>query len=120
VRLVAALLAVKVPFPVAARRGSPLPSFGAKALHAAQASISVPSTEKCSSDSSALTRSWFSIAAMNCAAMSPAISRRGRADLLHHPFNEVMEDAKFAVEGFDELLIGLNPHDRFWQHVMPA
>ena len=41
----------------------------------AHASIRVPSTEKWSSDSSLLTRSWFSTAAMNCAAMSPSISR---------------------------------------------
>src|SRR4029077_8949323 len=41
----------------------------------AHASISVPSTEKWSSDSSVLTRSWFSTAAMNLLAMSPAIRR---------------------------------------------
>src|SRR6266403_5090130 len=55
--------------------GSPLPSFGRKLFMLAHASISVPSTEKWSSDSNVLTRSWLSTAAMNCAAMSPAISR---------------------------------------------
>ena len=34
--------------------------------------------------------------------------------------DKVIEDLKFAVEGLDELLIGLNPHHKFWQHVMPA
>ena len=32
----------------------------------------------------------------------------------------VVFPAKFAAEGFDELLIRLNPHDQFRQHVMPA
>ena len=41
----------------------------------AHASISVPSTEKWSSDSSALTGSWFRTAAMNLRAMSPSIRR---------------------------------------------
>src|ERR1700761_7870989 len=36
--------------------------------------MSVPSTEKCSSDSKALTRGRFSTAAMNAAAMSPSSS----------------------------------------------
>jgi len=55
--------------------GWPLPSFGRKLFMLAHASISVPSTEKWSSDNSALTRSWFSTAAMKLAAMSPAIRR---------------------------------------------
>jgi hypothetical protein len=41
----------------------------------AQESIRVPSTEKWSSLSSALTRGWPSMAAMNWPAMSPAITR---------------------------------------------
>ena len=31
-----------------------------------------------------------------------------------------IEDLQLAVEGLDELLIGLNPHDELWKHVMPA
>jgi hypothetical protein len=84
VPLVAAFLAVKVALAPGLRRGrllrpgaggSPLPSFGRKLFMLAHASISVPSTEKCSSESSALTRCWFSTAAMNWTAISPAISR---------------------------------------------
>jgi hypothetical protein len=41
----------------------------------AQASIRVPSTEKCSSDKSALIRGWPSTAAMSFAATSPSSSR---------------------------------------------
>jgi hypothetical protein len=33
---------------------------------------------------------------------------------------EVVEDLQVTVEGFDELLIWLDPHDHFWKHVMPA
>jgi hypothetical protein len=41
----------------------------------AHASISVPSTEKCSLDSSRLTRGWASTARRNRAAISPSSSR---------------------------------------------
>jgi hypothetical protein len=49
--------------------------LGLKLFMLAQASIKVPSTEKWSSDSNALTRGWLSNAARNLAAMSPAKSR---------------------------------------------
>src|SRR6516165_5375949 len=42
------------------------------------------------------------------------------ADLFHNPLDKVVEDLQLAVEGLDERLIGLNPHDQLWQHVMPA
>jgi hypothetical protein len=42
------------------------------------------------------------------------------ADLFHHTFDKVIEDAQFVVERFDERLIGLNPHDKLGQHVVPA
>jgi len=41
-------------------------------------------------------------------------------DLFHDPLNKVIEDLEFTIEGFDKLLIGLNPHDNLWKHVMPA
>src|SRR5215472_4749667 len=41
-------------------------------------------------------------------------------DLFHDPLDKVVEDLQLVVEGLDELLIGLNPHDQLWQHVMPA
>ena len=41
-------------------------------------------------------------------------------DLLHYALDKVVEDLEFAVEGCDKLVIGLNPHDKLWQHVMPA
>src|SRR5215472_19292518 len=43
-----------------------------------------------------------------------------RADLLHHAFDKVIEDPQLAVERLDEHLIRLDPHDNFWQNVMPA
>ena len=55
--------------------GSPEPSFGRKLFIEAQASIRVPSTEKCSSDSNLLTRGWDRTAAINLAATSPASNR---------------------------------------------
>jgi hypothetical protein len=55
--------------------GEPLPSFGRKLFMLAHASISVPSTEKWSSDSSAFTSGRLSTLAMNLAAISPSISR---------------------------------------------
>ena len=42
------------------------------------------------------------------------------ADLFHDAFDKEVEDLQLAVEGVDELLIGLNPHDNLWQHVMPT
>src|SRR6185437_4876062 len=51
--------------------------FGWNDLWLAQAWISVPSTEKCSSDISALTLGWLMIAPSNPRAMSPS-SRRSR------------------------------------------
>ena len=56
--------------------GSP-PSFGRKLFMEAQASISVPSTEKWSLDNSRLTRGRASTAARNFVTISPA-SRRSR------------------------------------------
>ena len=41
-------------------------------------------------------------------------------DLFHDPLDKEVEDLEFMVEGFDELLIGLNPHDNLWKHVVPA
>jgi hypothetical protein len=42
------------------------------------------------------------------------------ADLFHDVLDKEVEDLQLAVEGLDELLIGLNPHDDLWKHVMPA
>src|SRR6516165_1236778 len=42
------------------------------------------------------------------------------ADLFHYALDKVVEDLQLAVERLDERLIGLNPHDQLWQHVMPA
>src|SRR5262249_11486996 len=53
----------------------PLPSLGRKLFCEAQASISVPSTEKCSSDNSGLTCGWFKSLVMNLANTSPFCSR---------------------------------------------
>ena len=50
-------------------------SFGMKLFIEAHASISVPSTEKCSLDSNRLTRGWASTARRNRAAISPSSSR---------------------------------------------
>ncbi len=55
--------------------GLPDPSLGWKLLGLLQASISVPSTEKCSLDSNRLTRPWATTAARNFTATSPANSR---------------------------------------------
>jgi hypothetical protein len=55
--------------------GSSEPSFGRKLFIDAHASISVPSTEKCSLDRSFVTRGCESTAARNFAAMSPSSSR---------------------------------------------
>src|SRR5262245_30557274 len=52
---------------------SPLPSLGRKLFCEAQASISVPSTEKCSSDNSGLTCGWFKSLVMNLANTSPLV-----------------------------------------------
>src|ERR1700758_350720 len=54
---------------------SPLPSLGRKLFWEAQASINVPSTEKCSSDNSGLTCGWFRSLVMNFANTSPFCSR---------------------------------------------
>src|SRR5664280_834847 len=54
---------------------SPLPSLGRKLFCEAQASISVPSTEKCSSDNSGLTCGWFRSWVMNFVNTSPVCSR---------------------------------------------
>src|SRR4029077_5860112 len=53
------------------------PPFGPKLLMPAQASISVPSTEKCSLDRSLRTFGKFSTPAKNFTAISPS-SRRSR------------------------------------------
>src|SRR5215831_14484596 len=50
-------------------------SFGLKLFIEAQASINVPSTEKCSLDNSRLTRGRDNTADRNLAAMSPANNR---------------------------------------------
>jgi hypothetical protein len=54
--------------------GSPL---GLKLFMLAKASISVPSTLKCSSESSARTSGWLSTARKNLAAMSRRAAGRG-------------------------------------------
>src|SRR5262249_33683096 len=41
------------------------------------------------------------------------------ADLFHHALDEEIEDLQLTVEGHDELLIRLNPHDNLWKDVMP-
>ena len=55
--------------------GSPLPSFRRKLFIDAQASINVPSTEKCSVESSGLICGSARIAARKPHAMSPSSSR---------------------------------------------
>jgi hypothetical protein len=42
------------------------------------------------------------------------------ADLFHDALDKEVEDLELAVEGFDEHLIGFNPHDDLWKHVVPA
>ena len=49
--------------------------LGAEALCEAHASMSVPSTEKCSSDNSGLTCGWFRSLVMNLINTSPFCSR---------------------------------------------
>src|SRR5215204_6613612 len=74
--VVGAALAVEVALTVAPRRWRIAePSFGRKLFIDAQASISVPSTLKCSVDSRRLTLGWASTAARNLCATSPASSR---------------------------------------------
>jgi hypothetical protein len=41
-------------------------------------------------------------------------------DLFCDALDKVVEDLEFAIEGFDKLLIGRNPHDNLWKHIMPA
>src|SRR5215472_14698114 len=41
-------------------------------------------------------------------------------DLFHDALDKVVEDLQLVVEGLDERLIGFDPHDQLWQHVMPA
>src|SRR5215472_18505049 len=41
-------------------------------------------------------------------------------DLFHDPLDKVVEDLQLSVEGLDERLIRLNPHDQLWQHVVRA
>lgn len=60
--------------PLSVRPASP-GSLGLKLFGEAQASIEVPSTEKCSLDSSFFTQGWASTAARNLAAISPSSSR---------------------------------------------
>src|SRR5436190_23075459 len=55
--------------------GSSEPSLARKLLIEAQASTSVPSTEKCSSDRKPLTWGWRSTAARNLPATSASSSR---------------------------------------------
>src|SRR5258707_1688277 len=64
-----------LPWKFAPLSSSPLPSLGRKLFCEAQASISVPSTEKCSSDNSGLTCGWFKSLVMNLANTSPLCSR---------------------------------------------
>src|SRR5229473_2153557 len=78
VRLVRALLSFEV-CPCIAPAAGTLPSspgsLGLKLFSEAQASISVPSTEKCSLDRSLFTRGWASKADRSCAAIAPSRSR---------------------------------------------
>src|SRR5512132_2382708 len=74
VGLVGALLATEVPLRPGAG-GSPEPSFGRKLFRLAHAWISVPSTEKCSSDSRPSMRASSRMAPKNLLAISPPNSR---------------------------------------------
>src|SRR6201987_1104863 len=84
-RVVLALLAMEVALGIAPLTAARLltrwwiiaPSFGTKLFMLAHASISVPSTEKCSLDKSPRTCGRFSTVTKNLAAMSPS-SRRSR------------------------------------------
>src|SRR5262249_20285933 len=76
--LVRPLLALEVGFGVAPAARELPPSggsFGLKLFIEAQASISVPSTEKCSLESSRFTRGRARTALRNFAAISPSSSR---------------------------------------------
>jgi hypothetical protein len=42
------------------------------------------------------------------------------AHLFDHSLDEVIEDLQFLVEDFDTRLIGLNPHDKLGERVVPA
>src|SRR5262245_45656829 len=77
VRMVAACLAMEVTFAVAAARGRLVRAIlGAEALHRCpRAATCVPSTEKCSSDSSRRTSLWFTSSARNLWATSASNSR---------------------------------------------
>ena len=60
--------------------------------------------------------------ALQTVSQSPLWDRqliRG-SDLFHHALDKEVEDLQLTVEDFDKLLIGLNPHDYLWKHVMPA
>src|SRR4051794_8426469 len=57
--------------PVGGSLPSP-PSLGLRLFRLAQASMSVPSTEKCCDDSSRLTWGWVKMAPRNLAAISPS------------------------------------------------
>ena len=63
------------PWKLAPPSSSPLPSLGRKLLCEAHASISVPSTEKCSSDNSGLTCGWLRSLVMKLVNTSPFCSR---------------------------------------------
>ena len=41
-------------------------------------------------------------------------------DLFHDVFNKEVEDLQLTVKRRDEPLIGLNPHDNLWKHVVPT
>ena len=61
--------------PPPAGGSAPGSALGLKLLRPANASISVPSTVKCSSDNNALTCGWLSTAWKNLAAIAPSSSR---------------------------------------------
>jgi hypothetical protein len=63
------------PWKSAPPSSSPLPSLGRKLFCDAQASINVPSTEKCSSDNSGLTWGWRRSRVMKFVNTSPFCSR---------------------------------------------
>src|SRR5258707_12227204 len=73
------------PWKLAPPSSSPLPSLGRKLFCEAQASISVPSTEKCSSDNSGLTCGWFKSLVMSeyLAALQPVAVLREHGRVPH-------------------------------------
>ncbi len=97
-------------------------ALGWNDLWLAQAWISVPSTEKCSSDIRAWTRGWLMIAARNCRATSPSSSRsRFLLNVLASPHRRIhrqptnQRKKQVVVQLLYELTFGAEPEEGLQQ-----